>query len=223
MKSILFFNFLKFKPMVSHTYRNMTPAELEPFGALVTTRLDNNAIFSSIKVAALLDLLPALLAFSAARRDFESFRGTDRRDKQEACRIALVNQLYFTSIKVEDLAKNDTEIISASGYILRKMRAKNQKKEPVLVVAPTNFMVVNDPLKTGFVHLSWDKVKGASTYGIERRLRGETAWQNGDYTTNTSLDLSGFPPDSVVEFRIRTMGEGEDKSEFSAVVAVLVT
>lgn len=209
--------------MISHTYRNMSPSDLESFGALVTTRLENNAILSSIKVAGLLNLMPALLAFSAAKRDFDSFRGTDRRDKQEICRTALINELYFTSIKVEDLAKNDTEIITASGYILRKARAKGQKKEPVLVVTPTNFMAINDPMKTGFVHLTWDKVKGASTYGIERRLRGETAWQNGDYTTNNALDLSGFPPNSIMEFRIRTMGAGEDKSEFSAVIAVLVT
>lgn len=201
----------------------MSPSDLESFGALVTTRLENNAILSSIKVAGLLNLMPALLAFSAAKRDFDSFHGSDRRDKQEICRTALINELYFTSIKVEDLAKNDTEIITASGYILRKARAKGQKKEPVLVVTPTNFMAVNDPMKTGFVHLTWDKVKGASTYGIERRLRGETAWQNGDYTTNNALDLSGFPPNSIMEFRIRTMGAGEDKSEFSAVVAVLVT
>ena len=209
--------------MIAHTYTSMPPTELESFSALVTTRLENNALLSPIKVGVLLFLLPPHLAFSAAKLDYDKFGGEDRKNLLASCREDLVKKLYLGSVKVEDLAQGNAEIITASGYVLRKTRSKNQKKEPIPVVMPTNFMVLNDFAKTGYVHLSWNAVKGARTYGIELRLRGETAWKNGDYTSKTFIDLSGFPPDSIVEFRIRTIGEGEDKSEWTAVVAVLVT
>ena len=210
--------------MLSHTYKNMSPKELELFGALVTSRLDTNDIFSSIKQVALVDLLPAYKAFSKARQDFDSFGGSDRSTLRETCRMELVKQLYLTSIKVEDLARGEPDIVSASGYVLRKTsRPKTAQKEDVPVLPPSNLQVVAVRTKSGVVSLSWSRVVGARTYAIEKRIKGETVWVNGEYTSNTSIELSGFAPDSVMEFRVRTHAIGEGKSEWSAAIGVLIT
>lgn len=201
----------------------MTPPELESFSALVKTRLDENPLLSSIKVAALADLSPAHKAFSDAKLDFDNFKGPNRNAVRENCRLELVKQLYLTSVLVEALAKGDTAIIDASGFVLRKTtRPKSDKKQPTPVLTPTNFNAVIIKTKTGVVLLTWSKVVGARTYAIEKRLKGETVWQNGDYTSLCSIELTGLSADSVYEFRVRAHGAGEVKSEFTTPVGVVI-
>jgi hypothetical protein len=205
----------------------MLPKELEPFSALVTTRLGNNPIFSSIKDATLLDLLPAHQAFSDARLDYAVHGGNIPKALLVSTHLTLVQQLYFGSIKVEDLAKGDVEIINASGFITRKTTRADSNpnpKETHSIDAPSKFKVTDVSDKPGFVLLTWMRVLGSRTYAIEKRPRGSDAvWKNGDYTSNTSIELSGFESDSVMEFRIRTHGKGETKSDFTPAVGVLVT
>ena len=207
--------------MISHTYKNMSAKDIELFGALIISRLSNNTLFDAIKTAALLDLEPAQNAFSAAKTAAAS-GGSDRIQFRDTCQKTLVNQLYFTSIKVEDLAKGDPDVIEAAGFVLRKTKLKRTKKEPVAVVTPTGLKVTNIKSKPGFLHLSWSEVAGALNYAVELRKKGETVWQNGTYTTNEFVELSGFASDTIVEFRIRALGVGEDKSDWTAVVKVLV-
>lgn len=219
----IFLNFNLYT-MINHTYKNMTPPELESFSALVKTRLDENPILGSIKVAALADLAPAHKAFSDAKLDFENYKGPNRNVLRENCRLELVKQLYLTSVLVEALAKGDEEVINASGFALRKStRPKTSRKDPLPVLSPANFNAVDIRTKPGSVFLTWSKVVGARTYAIERRLKGETVWQNGDYTSNCSIELSGLPSDSVYEFRVRAHGAGEVKSEFTTAVGVVIT
>ena len=208
--------------MIYHAYKNMSPASLEVFGALVISRLSNNPILSSIKAGALLDLEPAQNAYSSATVAAKSTGGSDRYQLRDSCQAKLVEQLYYTSIIVEGFAKGDPDIIAAAGYELRKKRAKNAKKEPIAVITPTDFTVENIKNKPGFLHLAWSSVVGARNYAIELRIKGETVWKNGNYTTNEFIDLSGFASDSIVEFRIRALGVGEDKSDWTAIVKVLV-
>lgn len=210
--------------MISHTYKNMSPKDLDSFGALVTSHLDRDPIFSGIKEVSLSDLLPAYQTFSATKTEFDKFGGTDRSTLRETCRVELVRQLYLTSVTVEGLAKGNSDIVAASGYVLRKTsRPKTAQKEDVLVMPPSNLKVEDIRTKSGSIKLSWSRVVGARTYAIEKRVKGETVWMNGEYTSNTSIELSGFPPDSVMEFRLRTHAAGEGKSEWSAAVGVLIT
>ncbi len=202
----------------------MAYKELEPFSAVVTSRLGNNLIFSSIKDASLMDLLPAHQAFSAARLDYSVNGGVIPRALLESTHMTLIKQLYLSSINVEGLAKGDVEIINASGYIASKTTRKtsSNKKEPDPVAAPTKFKGIAIDNKPGFVSLSWFKALSARTYGIESRVRGTEVWLNGDYTSNLSIELSGFEPGSIVEFRLRTYGKGETKSDYSVIIAVLI-
>jgi hypothetical protein len=212
--------------MISHTYKNMSPKDLDSFGALVTSHLDRDPIFSGIKEASLSDLLPAYQTFSAAKTDFDKFGGSDRSTLRETSRVELVRQLYLTSVIVEGLAKGSSDIVAASGYVLRKTSRPKvaPKKEDVLIMPPSNLKVEDIRTKSGSVRLSWPRVVGARTYAIEKRVKGgDNVWMNGEYTSNTSIELSGFAPDSVMEFRVRTHAVGEGKSEWSAAVGVLIS
>ncbi len=210
--------------MIANSYNTMPPTELEAFSATIIKRVENNPIYSPIKEAALVDLVPAHNAFSTAKLDYDTNRGTDRGALRESCRLALVKQLFLTSVIVLAFAKTDTDILNASGYVLRKTtRPKNSaKKEPVFVTVPTNFTVANVENKPGFLNLTWLGVKGARNYGIFKRLKGTPVWMNGIQTSNKSIELSGFEPDSVWEFCICTYGPGELKSEQSSAFGILV-
>jgi hypothetical protein len=59
-------------------------------------------------------------------------------------------------------------------------------------------------------------------YGIEQRAKNVTDWRNGEYTTNDGILLSGYTPGSYVEFKVRTIGAEELKSDWSPVVGVWV-
>lgn len=209
--------------MISHGYKNMRIQELDTFSALVVSRLSNNPIFATLKTEALVSLEPAYLAFSTAMQEAASKRGNDRYELRETCRLKLVDQLYFTSIMVEAFAKGDEEIIKASSFtLLRSNKGKSTKKEALLVTTPLNLKVSNMDGKPGFLYLEWLKVTGSKSYAIEHRLKGETVWKNGDYTTNEFIELSGFASDSIVEFRIRALGVDTDKSDWTGVAKVLV-
>ena len=209
--------------MIVHNYRNMTPEQLEVFSANIILRIKNDALFITIREATLALLEPLHRDFSAAIQAYSGLKGDDRKTTRENCRLALVDQLYFTSIDVLALAKKDISIIEASGYKMRVQKSKTTKKEPVFVVTPLNFTVFYIQNRPGEIHLSWDDVLGASTYAIEQRVLGETAWQNGNYTSFNFIDLTGYPTGTIMEFRIRTIGAGEDKSEWTPVVGVWIS
>jgi hypothetical protein len=210
--------------MIAHTYKNMSPKDLESFSALVTSRLENNPIFASIKEAALLDLSPAHKALSKANLDYDTNGGGGvLRDLREKCRLDLVKELYLSSVQVEALAKTDAEIISASGYVLLKTtRAKIANKEPNPVKTPINFVIANVKNKPGFVNLSWSRVTGSRLYSIQKRAMGTTEWLPLESTTNTLIELGGFEPNTVMEFCVRTHGLGEMKSEYTAPEGILI-
>ena len=208
--------------MITHNYKSMSAADLDAFSALIISRLTNHTLLTSIKTAALVDLEPAHAAFSSAKLLAASKGGSDRYALRETCRLEVVNQLYLTSVQVEAFAKGDTAILEASGFTPLKTRNKASKKEPVLVSTPLDFKAVAVPNKPGTIRLSWLPVKGARTYAIEQRVKGETTWRNGEYTSEDFIDLSSYELDSIMEFRIRAIGFGSDKSEWTTVAKVLV-
>lgn len=209
--------------MIVHNYRNMPPTELESFSANIILRIKNDSKYITLKEPTLAALEPLHRDFSAANKVYSSFKGDDRKTTREESRGALVDQLYYTSLDVLALAKKDTTIIDDSGYKRRAAKTKTSKKGPTPVIAPFNFTVFNIQNKAGEIHLSWDEVFGASTYAIEQRILGETTWKNGTYTSNNFIDLTGYPPGTIMEFRICTIGAGENKSEWTPVVGVWIS
>ena len=209
--------------MIAHTYKYMTPANLENQAVLIISRVSNNSLFDSVKEKILLSLAPAQKSFSSAKLAADKHGGEDRIELRETCRVTLVAELYFSSLIVEAFAKGDPSVIEASGYALRKAKSKNTPKEPTPVTTPLNFSVADVSTKPGIVLLTWVAVVGVRTYQIEGRVKGETVWHTVDMTTNVSIELSGYVHDSLMEFRCRAIGFGEDKSDWTPILGVLIS
>jgi hypothetical protein len=67
------------------------------------------------------------------------------------------------------------------------------------------------------------KEEGCLTHFIESRERGEVNWHSLKHTTNDSIEITNLKPDTIFEFRICAVSEGEDESPFSEPISVLVT
>jgi hypothetical protein len=80
--------------MIAHTYRNMNPTDLESFSSLLKTRITDKPIFESLRLAALSALTPVFSAFTDAKKLCDKHKGTDRTEKREQCRMALIQVLY---------------------------------------------------------------------------------------------------------------------------------
>ena len=211
--------------MINHSYRNMTQSELDGFGALVISRLTTNPIFSSLKEAVTTGLVPAHTAFSAAKQDASSKGGSDRMQLRETTRAKLIDQLYLTSVSVEAIAKGNASIIDASGFPLRKVnKSKSSKKEPILVGTPQSFKVENVVNKPGMLYLSWTEVVGAINYTVEEKVFGEAEaiWGNAQNTTKNFLEVSGYAHNAIIEFRVRTIGDETDRSDWSLIFKIIV-
>ena len=209
--------------MIAHTYKYMTPANLEIQSVLIISRVSDNPLFDSVKEKVLLSLAPAQKSFSSAKLAADKHGGEDRIELRETCRVTLVAELYFSSLIVEAFAKSDPSVIEASGYVLRKSKSKAAKKDPTLVTTPLNFSVVDISNKAGFILLSWLPVEGVRTYQIEERVKHEAVWRTVEMTTNESIELSGYAHDSLMEFRCRAIGLGEDKSDWTPILGVLIS
>ena len=209
--------------MIAHSYRYKKPAELENFSANIILRLTQNALFTAIKTEILGELEPKHKAFSAAKLDCETCGGDDRIKSRDSSRQILLDGLDLIALKIEVFANKEADTIAAAGYELRKTKSKSVKKVAVPLTPPTNFTVYNTlNAISGELVLSWNAVEGALTYGLEQRVFGETAWKNGVYTSKSKLELSGYTRGSHHEFQIFAIGEGENRSEMSAIVEIWV-
>jgi hypothetical protein len=205
--------------MLLQNYKSMSPMELDAFTKNIIQHVTNNAAFASLKTQ-VEELSPLYEAYSAART-VASLGGKDRIIEREARRQELLNKLTAMAKHIEILAIEKPDIVVSSGFEVRKPRLKTMKKDPLSVVVPPNFSVLNTP-NSGEVRLSWMPVDGAQVYGIEQRAKDVTDWRNGEYTTNDGILLSGYTPGSYVEFKVRTIGAEELKSDWSPVVGVWV-
>ena len=204
--------------MIAQSFKSMNPSELDVFTKNIIQRLSTNASLVSLKPQ-LDELIPVYEAFSSAK-SVASLGGKDRIMERETRRLELMTKLTIAAKYVEILATSKPEVILASGFEERKAKSKNTKKEPIDVISPPNFKVLNTP-NTGEVRLSWMPVDGVRVYAIEHRQK-DAAWKNGEYTTNEGISLSGYELGSYIEFKVRTIGEGELKSDWSSVVGVWV-
>lgn len=58
----------------------------------------------------------------------------------------------------------------------------------------------------GEIDLSWDRVRGASSYLIEMRESGTTAWIAAEPSTKSRSTVEGLTPGKTYEFRVRALG-----------------
>jgi hypothetical protein len=197
--------------MINFGFRQFNDARLFMFASVMMQRLKNDPQFISFKPQ-LEELTTACSAFSAVLADPQA-----RRAAKDATRNNLLDVLNLLAPAVEAFAKGDINIEEAAGFDTRKTTISKVTS----VDTPLNFLVLNTP-KTSEVRLSWKTVDGGLNYAIEHRLKGETVWHGGSFTTKREMLLSGFEPGTYVEFRLCALGRGELKSDWTSIVGVWI-
>jgi hypothetical protein len=196
--------------MIIYAYRHKSNPQLFSFGSIIAVRLAAALFvsFSAQKDA----LSAALTALNVVLADIKATAA-----EKEAARNKVLAVLDLLAPAIEVFAQGDDTIEAASGFEIRKTTVTKITS----VNPPSNFSVLNTD-RTTEVRGTWKTVEGAVNYAIEYRLKGETAWHSGNFTSKREILLSGFEPGTYVEFRVCTLGRGELKSDWTSIVGVWI-
>lgn len=201
---------------LSYDFLSYTPKDLGVFTQNITEVMASTATFDFCKaeVAQLKALyVPFWAAYLAALKG-----GTDRIAERNATQEELLLQLLVVAYLVESKAVRNPAIVPDSGY-KERTKAKSSVSE---LEAPSN-LLATDIKKLGAFDFSWKGLAGSTSYTVESRIKGETAWSNRKNTTRQSITLDGFPSGAYVELRVCAHGSGTATSDWSAIATVLVS
>ncbi len=204
---------------ISLSFKKGTESAKGAFASKVYQSMSTNALFVSCKpqVDELKTLLDTLQVAAANAKN----GGRDRIADKNKCLDAVISQLVILANMVTVIAEGNEEIIWASGFETQEVTGAATKI--TFLPAPTNLKVTNVD-QSGVVRLSWNAVKDARLYGIQRLIGDEKVWQNGDYSsTPKDTVLSGFTPGTKIAFQVQALGDTGVKSDFSSVVEVWVS
>ena len=132
-------------------------------------------------------------------------------------RMKLKGALFLVHLDVDGRVVEARRVLEAAGFEVRKARGTLTS-----VAAPMSLTATNLDRK-GEAYLSWSPVAGSSIFGIEKRKKGETVWQNGDYATASFATIKNIESGTWMEFRVITKATKGITSDWSAVVEVLVS
>ena len=202
--------------LISLSFKKYNQAEVAQFA--------NNVINSMTKDAQFITLKPFVDDLNA---DYEAFTtavtnaiyGGTLLIREKNRKMADLNaELETVANQVEALSNGNEDIIESAGY---EVRIPN--KPITELIAPIDVTVLNVSDKSGAVKLSWKPTLGAVNYGIERLYAGETVWQNGDYSTASTIIITDLKPGSQITFHLRALGTKNKKSGWSQEVTVWVS
>jgi hypothetical protein len=199
---------------ISLSFKRLSDSAFDVFSNRVHLLMSKDAQFDSLtaEVAKLkvdYDSFSLALAIATGRATLAIKERNDKRD-------VLITRLLIIAKLVEIMAGDDENVAIAAGFELRKKSESIDKITP-----PTNFTAVNDDVSTA-VLLKWKAGEGALQYAVKHRVKGETEWKNGSYTTSCSIVLSGFELGSYVEFCVCSTGRKEMKSDYTAPMGVWI-
>ena len=203
------------KNLVVLSYKKLTQKELGTFSNNIVLRTTNDPQFAALaKSVSTLKVLS--VNYQTALSDALNGGRVFTLKKEEAQKL-LIGQLDVVAREVDVLADGDEAVVLAAGFEVRKA--------PVAltaIAAPTGLTATNLD-RTGEAYLSWNPVPGSTIFGIEKRKKGETVWQNGEYATASSITIKNLTADTRMEFRVITKATKGITSDWSSVVEVLVS
>ena len=203
---------------ISLSFKDYNQAVKGAFGSKVYQSMSTSPLFVAYKpeVDELKTFLDALQIAAANAKN----GGRDRIAEKNKCLDALTSQLGILVNLVTVTANGDEEVIWASGF---EAQTVSPVSKATKLPAPTNVKVVNID-QSGAVKLTWDSVKDARLYGIQRMIGDDNVWKNGDYSsTPRETILSGFTPGTKVTLQVQALGTTGVKSDFSTAVEVWVS
>ena len=203
------------KSLVLLSYKKLTQKELGTFANNVVLRTTNDPQFAALaKSVSVLKVLSA--NFQTALSDALNGGRVFTLKKEEAQKL-LFGQLDVVAREVDVLADGDEAVVLAAGFEVRKAPVALTS-----IAAPTGLTATNLN-RTGEAYLSWNPVPGSSIFGIEKRKKGETVWQSGDFATASSITIKNIESGTWMEFRVITKATKGITSDWSSVVEVLVS
>ena len=202
------------KKKVLRSYKKMPQAKLLSFANAISTRMSENELFVAFKIE-VDDLKASSSAFSTALVNAAD-GGRQFTIIKDRCMDVVLTNLDDLADSVDKLAKGDEVIINASGFEVTKTPDSIEA-----LSTPKNFEVLNAP-RTGEIKASWKPQAGVTNYGIEYRLKDETNWKNGTYTSRSQVILKDFEMGSYVFVRIYAIGRAGLKSDYTEPAMVLV-
>ena len=136
------------------------------------------------------------------------------------CHGAFIEQLDRIADAVEMRADGDIKIPQKAGFTT--VSSSTRTIEDFLVV-PENVKVTNEDRLT-VVKAAWKRDPDAVNYGIEwMEVKEGAAWQNGTYSTGSSVLLTGLPSGKYVMVRVYSIGRKGRKSDPTEPITILVS
>jgi hypothetical protein len=204
------------KNVVLKTYKKKSQTVLNSFAFSVQQLMAADPQFASLKLdidALKMENDAFALALANAVRGGEA-----QRDLKNDAYAAVIERLDQLAHGVNGIANGDVRVGRAAGFDVI-----SEPKSIDFVSVPTNFKAKNVDDRMGVVKMKWDSDSSVVNYGIEYQVKGETEWQNGTYSTASTMFLSGLPTGVYINFRVYALGRKGLKSDYTEPATVLVS
>jgi hypothetical protein len=180
--------------------RNLTIPEKIARSQQIVTALTSNPNFTSPQpplaqvTAVINDLEAAYNATQAARQEAKA-KTAAQNQKDEALELVMSQIVSY----VESVAGNNQEIIMSAGLDVRSASAPATSTNS----APTGLTATAGD-RDGEIDLSWDTVRGARSYIIERSPDPPTdsSWTHAGVSTRSSTTIEGLTSGTRYWFRV---------------------
>ena len=206
------------KILLSHTQLNQD--KLKTRAELHITKMNQNETYAEFQpVITTLKTLMDNYTLAIAQADQGGKDRTKVKNDAKAAIILNISKLArLFEVKINELpAEEVAAFVENSGFEMPEQRVK---KVIDYLDAPTNFTLKNDP-RHGVVIADWPRVADAKMYALEN-LDNEGNWQNGKYTNEMPLIMTGLVRGSKLTMRIKAMAANGVVSEFCEPVTVYV-
>jgi hypothetical protein len=186
-------------PKVKLNFRSLTVPEKVARAQQIVAAMTGNSNFPTPNptlaavTTAVNDLQTADADAQAARREARHLTG--ERDRKEDKLIQLITQL---GAHVESVAGDDEAKIMSAGLEMRSDRTTDTSE----ATAPETLTATTGNHE-GEVELSWDAVRGARSYVVERTTDPQTApWTHAGVSPRSSLIIEGLESGKRYYFRV---------------------
>ncbi len=206
------------KILLSHT--QLIQDKLKTRAELHFTKMNQNETYAEFQpvITTLKTLIDTYTTAVALAEQGGKDRTKAKNDAKNAIVLHLTKLARLIEIKINELPEEEvTAFVENSGFEMPEPRIK---KVIDYLDAPTGFTLKNDP-RHGVVIADWPRVEGAKMYALEN-LDNEGNWQNGKYTNEIPLTMTGLVRGSKLTMRIKAMAANGVVSAFCEPVMVYV-
>ena len=206
------------KILLSHT--QLIQDKLKTRAELHFTKMNQNETYAEFQpvITTIKTLTDSFVTAIALAEQGGKDRTKAKKDAKDALVLHLTKLARLFEVKINELpAEEVAAFVENSGFEMPEQRVK---KVIDYLDAPTSFTLKNDP-RHGVVIADWPRVEGAKMYALEN-LDNEGNWQNGKYTNEMPLIMTGLVRGSKLTMRLKAMAANGIVSDYCEPVTVYV-